>query len=47
MGFRGGGVGHVGTRYLDSRMKDDSNEEQQPEGEDTIVGMYEDSDSDP
>jgi hypothetical protein len=28
-------------------MKDDSNEEQQPEGEDTIAGMYEDIDSDP
>ena len=25
MRFRGGGVGHIGTRHLDLRMKDDNN----------------------
>jgi hypothetical protein len=44
MRFRGGGVGHIVTRYLDLRMKDDGKEEQQIEGGDI---MYEDSDSDP
>ena len=24
MRFRGGGVGHIGTRYLDSKLKDDN-----------------------
>jgi hypothetical protein len=50
MRFRGGGVGHIGTRYLDSRMKDDNNDsshEQQEDSEETIADMYEDSDSYP
>jgi hypothetical protein len=50
MRFRGGGVGHIGTRYLDSRMKDDNNEsshEHQEDSEERIADLYEDSDSYP
>src|SRR5712672_421 len=48
MRFRGGGVGHLGTRYLDSRLKKDNielgNEEQHDATGDDLC---EDSDSDP
>ena len=43
MRFRGGGVGHIGTRYLDSRMRnnsDRSDAEQQDEEE--MSGTHED-----
>jgi hypothetical protein len=44
MRFRGGGVGHLGTRYLDSRLKED-NRELGDEQQDEVVfaGLYEDS----
>ena len=48
MRFRGGGVGHIGTRHLDMRMKDDNNDsshEQQDDLEEIIADLYEDSDS--
>src|SRR5882757_3237108 len=41
MRFRGGGVGHLGTRYLTSRLKEDDHDpgnEQQDEA--TIPGLY-------
>ncbi|KAF8488597.1 hypothetical protein F5888DRAFT_1893304 [Russula emetica] len=48
MRFRGGGVGHLGTHYLDSRLKRHNNEsgyEEQHEA--TVDDMYEDSNSHP
>ena len=43
MRFRGGGVGHIGTRYLDSRMRNNSDrsdaEQQDEEG---MSGTHED-----
>ena len=47
MRFRGGGVGHLGTRYLASRLKEDNHElvdEQQDEAT-AIAGLYQDSNS--
>jgi hypothetical protein len=42
MRFRGGGVGHLGTRYLDSRLKQQDHE---LEDEETDADMYEDINS--
>lgn len=39
MRFRGGGVGHIETRHLDLRLKEDKQDEA------TIAGIQEDSDS--
>lgn len=46
MRLRGGGVGHLGTHYLDSRLKDNNHklcDRQQEEAR--IAGMYDDSNS--
>lgn len=48
MRFRGGAIGHLGTRNLDSRLKEDNHEsggEQQDKA--TFAGMHKDSDSYP
>ncbi|KAF8496015.1 hypothetical protein F5888DRAFT_1907611 [Russula emetica] len=48
MRFRGGGVGHLGTHYLDSRLKKHNHEsgyEEQHEA--TVDDMFEDSNSHP
>jgi hypothetical protein len=45
MRFRGGGVGHLGTRSLDSRLKDNPGDEEQDEV--TLVGRHENDNSYP
>lgn len=44
MRFRGGGVGHLGTRCLDSRLKDDRTSRDEQQGEEVIDGIHDSED---
>jgi hypothetical protein len=46
MRFRGGGVGHLGTRHLDSRLKENNHDSVDAEQDEaTLAGRHEDNSS--